>query len=168
MLVQYSGKSSPGTYRLARVIRVEVDRVDGLVHTCVVMYSLLAELRQQDRDKYKGITRKEIRVPVQRLVLILPVEEAEVKSGEVIEDQEGNDVIKFGDNVDDDTVTRGKKCRTRKEVKDRRASAFLSVRREECREFHELTIGIVRTDEEPDSDPKECSQKLWQLCSYSE
>ena len=99
MLVQYSGKSSPGTYRLARVIRVEVDRVDGLVHTCVVMYSLLAELRQQDRDKYKGITRKEVRVPVQRLVLILPVEEAEVKSGEVIEDHEGNDEIKFGDAV---------------------------------------------------------------------
>ena len=36
VLVQYSGKSSPGTYRLARVIRVEVDKVDGLVHTCDV------------------------------------------------------------------------------------------------------------------------------------
>ena len=80
VLVQYESKSSPGTYRLARVIKVEVDKMDGLVHTCVVMYSLLAELKPADRGKYKGITRKELRVPVQRLVLILPVEEAEVRT----------------------------------------------------------------------------------------
>ena len=78
VLVHYESKSSPGVYRLARVIKVEVDKMDGLVHTCVVRYSLLAELKPADRTKYKGITRKELRVPVQRLVLILPVEESEV------------------------------------------------------------------------------------------
>ena len=77
VLVQYTTKSSPGTYRLARVKEVEVDSVDGLVHTCTVVYSLLAELSYADRAKYKGITKKELRVPVQRLVLILPVEEAQ-------------------------------------------------------------------------------------------
>ena len=167
VLVQYSGKSSPGTYRLARVIRVEVDSVDGLVHTCVVMYSLLAELRQQDRYKYKGVTKKEIRVPVQRLVLILPVEEAEVKSVEVIGNQEEYDVIKFGDTDDNNTVVRGKRCRSKKEFGDRRASAFLSVRREQCRKFDEVTIGLVRADEVADSDPEAANQKLWQLCNYS-
>lgn len=80
VLVQYESKSSPEVYRLARGIKVEVDKMDGLVHTCVVMYSLLAELKPADRAKYKGITRKELRVPVQRLVLILPVEESEVKT----------------------------------------------------------------------------------------
>ena len=77
VLVQYTTKSSPGTYRLARVKEVEVDSVDGLVHTCTVVYSLLAELSYADRAKYKGITKKELRVPVQRLVLILPVEDVE-------------------------------------------------------------------------------------------
>ena len=79
VLVQYTSKSFPGTYRLARVKQVEVDEVDGLVHTCTVVYSLLAELRPKDRAEYKGITKKELRVPVQRLVLILPVEEGDVQ-----------------------------------------------------------------------------------------
>ena len=90
VLVQYESKSSPGVYRLARVIKVEVDKMDGLVHTCVVMYSLLAELKPADRAKYKGITRKELRVPVQRLVLILPVEESEVKTEIAAEDKAGD------------------------------------------------------------------------------
>ena len=76
VLVEYSSKSSPGTYRLAKVIEVEVD-VDDLVRTCIIIYSLIAELREEDRAKYKGVTKKELRVPVQRLVLILPVEEIE-------------------------------------------------------------------------------------------
>ena len=80
VLVQYTSKSSPGTYRLARVIEEEVDEVDGLVHTCTVVYSLLAELKKSDRAKYKGITKKRIRVAVQRLVLILPVEERDQDS----------------------------------------------------------------------------------------
>ena len=53
--------------------------MDGLVHTCTVVYSLLAELKPKDRAEYKGVTKKELRVPVQRLVLILPIEEAEVQ-----------------------------------------------------------------------------------------
>ena len=85
VLVHYASKSSPGTYRLARVKQVEVDEVDGLVHTCTVVYSLLAELKPKDRAEYKGITKKELRVPVQRLVLILPIEEAEVQKETVVE-----------------------------------------------------------------------------------
>lgn len=78
VLVMYSSKSSPGTYRLARVIGVEKDEVSGLVHTCEVVYSLLAELKQEEVAEYKGITKKTLRVPIQRLVLILPVEEARI------------------------------------------------------------------------------------------
>ena len=41
----------------------------------LVEYSLLSELPAGERLLYKGITKKRIRAPVQRLVLILPVEE---------------------------------------------------------------------------------------------
>ena len=58
------------------MIEVEVD-VDDLVRTCIIIYSLIAELREEERAKYKGVTKKELRVPVHRLVLILPVEEIE-------------------------------------------------------------------------------------------
>ena len=74
VLIQYTGKCKPATYRLGVVIEVEVDD-DGLVRTVSVEYSLLSELTENDRLLYKGITKKRLRVPVQRLVLILPVEE---------------------------------------------------------------------------------------------
>ena len=74
VLIQYKGKCRPATYRLGVVIEVEVDD-DGLVRTVSVEYSLLSELSEADRLMYKGITKKRLRVPVQRLVLILPVEE---------------------------------------------------------------------------------------------
>ena len=74
VLIQYVGKCRPAAYRLGVVIDIEVDS-DGLVRTVTVEYSLLAELAEADRLTYKGITKKRLRVPVQRLVLILPVEE---------------------------------------------------------------------------------------------
>ena len=74
VLVQYEGKCRPATYRLAVVIEVEVD-ADGLVRTVSVEYSLLTELPFSERLEYKGITKKRLKVPVQRLVLVLPVEE---------------------------------------------------------------------------------------------
>ena len=101
VLVQYTSKSSPGIYRLAKVISVEVDEVDMLVHTCTVLYSLLAELKPTDRLKYKGVTKKQLRVPVQRLVLILPVEESEIEIEEELEKVTGqneiDDVNEFSD-----------------------------------------------------------------------
>ena len=71
VLIRYSSKSSPGTYRLGRVTSVELDS-DNLVRTCTVAYRLITS---SNSDTLDGITRKEIRLPVQRLVLILPVEE---------------------------------------------------------------------------------------------
>ena len=79
VLIQYVGKCRPATYRLGVVVGVEVD-ADGLVRTVTVEYSLLSELALEDRTSYKGVTKKRLRVPVQRLVLILPVEE----SGQVL------------------------------------------------------------------------------------
>ena len=76
VLLQYEGKCRPATYSLAVVVDVEVDG-DGLVRTVSVEYSLLAELPASERLSYKGVTKKRIRVSVQRLVLILPVEEAD-------------------------------------------------------------------------------------------
>ena len=53
---------------------------DGLVRTVTVAYSLLSDLPSKDRLEYKGIKKKILKVPVQRLVLILPVEERDSKS----------------------------------------------------------------------------------------
>ena len=68
VLIQYASRSSPGTYRLGRVTSVEVD-ADELVRTCTVKYSLC------NGEVGKKAVVKEIRVPTQRLVLILPLEE---------------------------------------------------------------------------------------------
>ena len=76
VLIKYSSKSKSGEYRLGRVVTVEVD-TDKLVRTCTVRYSLVQHMRGKDRLSYKGVTIKYIRVAVQRLVLILPVEEQE-------------------------------------------------------------------------------------------
>ena len=76
VLIQYASKTTPGTYRLGRVVSVEEDK-DKLVRTCVVRYHLC------NGDISKKGTPKDIRVPVQRLVLILPVEEQETSSNGV-------------------------------------------------------------------------------------
>ena len=75
VLVEYKSKSFPCTYRLGRVKEVEVDSDDGLVRTCIVNYKLVKSSSKNLRDIFKDIATKEVRVPVQRLVLILPVEE---------------------------------------------------------------------------------------------
>ena len=68
VLIQYSSKTVPGTYRLGRILNVEVD-ADDLVQTCTVRYHLCKP------DVATSSTRKEVHVPAQRLVLILPVED---------------------------------------------------------------------------------------------
>ena len=75
VLIEYKGKSAPGTYRLGRVKEVEIDPRDNLVRTCTVIYKLVKPSARNARDIFKDITSKEVRVPVQRLILILPVEE---------------------------------------------------------------------------------------------
>ena len=65
--------------------------MDNLGHTCTVLYSLLAELKPVDRLKYKGVTRKQLRVPVEKLVMILLVEEVEGKVDEENQDVTGYD-----------------------------------------------------------------------------
>ena len=67
-------KSKAGTYRLRVVVQVKLEE-DGLVRTVHVTFSLLRELPKAERVEFKGMTKKTIRVPVQRLVLIVPVEE---------------------------------------------------------------------------------------------
>ena len=52
-----------------------------------MVYSLLAELKPKDRADNKGITKKEVRVPAQRLVLILPIEELEVQKDTVLNEE---------------------------------------------------------------------------------
>ena len=74
VLIQYSSKSAPGTYRLGRVSQVEVD-TDNLVRTCSVVYKLVKPITEQNKNTVEDVVSKEIRVPVQRLVLILPAEE---------------------------------------------------------------------------------------------
>ena len=74
VLIQYSSKSAPGTYRLGRVSQIEVD-TDNLVRTCTVTYKLVKPITDKNKNTVGDVVTKEIRVPVQRLVLILPVEE---------------------------------------------------------------------------------------------
>ena len=86
VLIQYSTKSKAGEYRLGRVVSVEID-TDNLVRTVVVKYCLIQHLTRKERASYKGITVKYIRVAVQRLVLIVPVEEQEDYQGVSEEDK---------------------------------------------------------------------------------
>ena len=48
---------------------------DPLVRTCLVRFSLVQNMPKKERDSYKGVTVKSIRVAIQRLVMILPQEE---------------------------------------------------------------------------------------------
>ena len=75
VLIEYKSKSLPGTYRLGRVRDVEVDERDNLVRTCTVDYKLVKPITDANKNTVKDVISKEVRVPVQRLVLILPVEE---------------------------------------------------------------------------------------------
>ena len=74
VLIEYKSKSAPGTYRLGRVKEVEIDD-DSLVRTCIVTYKLVKPSKRYARDIFKDVISKDIPVPVQRLILILPVEE---------------------------------------------------------------------------------------------
>ena len=74
VLIEYKSKTAPGTYRLGKVTKVEVDS-DNLVRTCTVVYKLVKPITKDNRDTVLDVVSKEIRVPIQRLVLILPVED---------------------------------------------------------------------------------------------
>ena len=74
VLIEYASKSAPGTYRLGRVLSVETDN-DGLVRTCTVLYKLVRPVNDNNRNTVNDVVSKHVRVPVQRLVMILPVEE---------------------------------------------------------------------------------------------
>ena len=76
VLVQYASKTAPGTNLLGRVLSVEIDN-DSLVRSCTVRYYLCNWVLNK-----KGVP-KEIRVPAQRLVLILPVEEQNSSSNAI-------------------------------------------------------------------------------------
>lgn len=68
---------------------------DGLVRTCTVQYRLIrADLPVEDlRIYFKGLTFKSLRVPVQRLVIILPVEEQGGAHANIVTEEKGDEVI---------------------------------------------------------------------------
>ena len=177
VLVQYTSISSPGTYRLARVVKVEVDEVDGLVHTCTVMYSLIAELGEKERAKYKGVTRKLLRVPVQRLVMILPVEEAEVTDDRVGGSKDEKDNLE-AEKVAEEEEFSGKSSvdNLTEFVKESFAwdelgpglvengeTSFITVRRKanNCKVFELVNLDWYRSDVVANSDPGSSSTDLW-------
>ena len=84
VLISYSDKSKTGTFRLGRVESVEHDE-DQLVRTCVVQYRIVrADLPVEEMRLYfKGLKFKKIRVPVQRLCIILPIEEQELGTADL-------------------------------------------------------------------------------------
>ena len=75
VLIEYKNKSFPGTYRLGRIRDVEINPTDNLVRTCTVIYKLVKSSLRNPKDVHKDGISKEVRVPVQRLVLILPLED---------------------------------------------------------------------------------------------
>ena len=120
VLISYSEKSKSGTFRLGIVEQVEVDD-DGLVRTCTVGYRLVrSDLPpEEQRLYYKGLKYKQIRVPVQRLCVILPIEEHKEpgyltrggQDDQIVKDdfvEEKNVVEESGDEgiVDGDTTSR--------------------------------------------------------------
>ena len=74
VMVKYKSKSKAGTYRLRIIVEVEVDGYN-LVRTLLVVYRLIRELPLDQRLLCKGLTMKILRVSVQQVVLLLPVEE---------------------------------------------------------------------------------------------
>ena len=103
VLISYTDKSKTGTYRLGIVEEVEIDR-DGLVRTCLVGYRLVrSDLPIEElRFYYKGLKCKKLRVPVQRLCVILPVEEyGEPAFLQKAENDQDNKTIDEGNTVDD-------------------------------------------------------------------
>ena len=74
VLIEYKSKTVPGTYRLGKVLSVEKD-YDDLVRTCTVLYKLVRPITKENKETVEDVVSKEVRVPVQRLVMILPVEE---------------------------------------------------------------------------------------------
>ena len=74
VLIEYKSKSAPGTNRLGRIKEVEMDD-DDLVRTFTVSYKIVKPSKRNARDVLRDITSKEVRVTLQRLILILPVEE---------------------------------------------------------------------------------------------
>ena len=74
VLLSYETKSKADSYRLGVVVEFKLEE-DSLVHTVHVTYSMLRELPKAKRAELKGITKKTICVPVQRLVLIVVEEQ---------------------------------------------------------------------------------------------
>ena len=75
VLLEYKNKSFPGSYLLGSVKHIETDPTNGLVRTCTVLYKLIKAASKTLRNIFKDVISKEVRLPVQRLVLILPIEE---------------------------------------------------------------------------------------------
>ena len=87
VLIAYMAKSMPGTYRLGIVEEVKLDD-DDLVRTATVAYNLFRKLPGRTEADYEGISRKTIEVAVQRLILILPVEERNPQDDPPVDSQE--------------------------------------------------------------------------------
>ena len=154
---------------------MDVDDVDGLVHTCTVIYSLLAELSEKDRAMYKGITKKQLRVPVQRLVMILPVEESEVPTGDVEHEQGFPQEGTKGDDelVEDDSGKSSVTC-TNAVIKENYnweelgpglvehgETSLLSVMRKDSKLFDLVNLDWYRSDTVANSDSSSSSTDLW-------
>ena len=73
VLIEYKSKTLPGTYRLDRVIAIEIDEIYKQISTCTVVYKLTKPITDANKISVSDAVTKETQVPVQRLVLILPV-----------------------------------------------------------------------------------------------
>ena len=57
VLIQYSSRSIPGTYRLGRIMAVELD-ADTMVRTCLVRYNLVKPINAANLESTDDVLRK--------------------------------------------------------------------------------------------------------------
>ena len=105
VLIYYDKKYTKGTYRLARVIKTHPGE-DGVVRTVTVGYRQRNAREKVDKSSPNFMKNKpltELRLGVQRLVVVLPMEEQEEGGKSQPEQplQEGGDQVVHDDPVDD-------------------------------------------------------------------
>ena len=130
-------------------------------------------MKPKDRAEYKGITKKELRVPVQRLVLILPIEEAEVQKDTVVdieaeEETEAEATSEPGVTETDVASEQEVSACTGynwgelgPSLVEHGETSFLAAMRKDSRVFDLVNLDWYRSDTVANADPTSSSTDLW-------
>ena len=131
-------------------------------------------MKLKDRAEYKGVTKKELRVPVQRLVLILPIEEAEVQkdigSMEIEAEEETEAEATSEPGVTETDVASEQEVSActgynwgelGPSLVEHGETSFLAAMRKDSRVFDLVNLDWYRSDTVANADPTSSSTDLW-------